>query len=52
MTGSAKQSSFDAEKQKAGLLRRFAPRNDGGRARATVANLPDGQISKNLSIPI
>jgi len=24
----AKQSSFDAEKQKAGLLRRCAPRND------------------------
>jgi hypothetical protein len=24
----AKQSSFGAEKQKAGLLRRFAPRND------------------------
>jgi hypothetical protein len=28
MTGSAKQSSFAATKQKAGLLRRFAPRND------------------------
>jgi hypothetical protein len=28
MTGSAKQSSFGAATQKAGLLRRFAPRND------------------------
>jgi hypothetical protein len=32
MTGSAKQSGFlETKKKKAGLLRRCAPRNDGGK---------------------
>src|SRR5882672_3798707 len=40
MTGSAKQSSFREATKKAGLLRRFAPRNDGEcAAHATKRNV-------------